>query len=105
MPHDVKAQDRVREQPGRQAQGLNGFDYSASAELFPSRSRAGKSRGRYMRFDTAAEGLRFAIEELSAQAALGAYLVVDEARFGVEEMRTLYENANYPLPRRTVVAG
>jgi hypothetical protein len=100
MSHDVKVQGQVRAQAGRQAQGLNGFDYSAAAELFPSRSRAGKSRGRYMRFDTAAEGLRFVIEELPAPAALGAYLVVDEARFGVEEMRALYDSAAYPLPRR-----
>lgn len=102
MTHDVKEDDRVREQANRQARALNGFDYNAPAELFPSRSRAGKSRSRYMRFDTAAEGLRFVIEQLPATAALGAYLVVDEARFGLEEMRSLYENAGYPLTRCTV---
>jgi hypothetical protein len=101
MPHDAKVDGRVRDQASRQAQGLNGFNYNAPAELFPSRSRAGKSRSRYMRFDTAAEGLRFVIEELPAPAALGAYLVVDEARFGLEEMRYLYENAGYPLTRCT----
>ena len=99
MSHDAKVDDRVRQQASRQAQGLNGFDYSAPAELFPSRSRAGRSRSRYMRFDTAAEGLRFVMEELPAPAALGAYLVIDEARFGLEEMRYLYENAGYPLTR------
>ncbi len=99
MSHDAKVDDRVREQASRQAQGLNGFDYNAPAELFPSRSRAGKSRSRYMRFDTAAEGLRFVIEKLPASATLGAYLVIDEARFGLEEMRYLYENAGYPLMR------
>lgn len=103
MSHDTKADDRVREQARGHAQGLNGFDYNAPAELFPSRSRAGKSRCRYMRFDTAAEGLRFVIEELPAPAALGAYLVVDEARFGVEEMRYLYKNSGYPLMRSTAV--
>jgi hypothetical protein len=52
-----------------------------------------------MRFDTAAEGLRFVIEELPVPAALGAYLVIDEARFGLAEMRYLYENVGYPLTR------
>jgi hypothetical protein len=99
MSYDAKVDDRVREQAGRQAQGLNGFDYNAPAELFPSRSRAGRSRSRYMRFDTAAEGLRFVIEDLPSPAALGAYLVIDEGRFGLEEMRYLYENAGYPLAR------
>ncbi len=32
-------------------------------------------------------------------ALLGAYLEVDEARFGLQEIRYLYENAAYPLPR------
>ena len=105
MTHDVKVDDRVREQANRQARSFDGFDYSAPAELFPSRSRTGKSRSRYMRFDTAAEGLRFVIETLPAPAALGAYLVVDEARFGVEEMRHLYENAGYPLTRCTAAPG
>ena len=99
MSHDVKMDDRVREQAGRQALGLNGFDYNAPAELFPSRSRMGRSRSRYMRFDTAAEGLRFVIEELPPPAALGAYLVIDEVRLGLEEIRFLYENAEYPLTR------
>jgi hypothetical protein len=101
MSHDVKADRRVREQTGSQARDLNDFDYNAPAELFPSRSRGGRSRSRYMRFDTAAEGLRFVIEELPAAAALGAYLVIDEARFGLEEMRNLYESAGYPLTRCT----
>lgn len=57
-----------------------------------------------MRFDTAAAALRFVIEELPAQALLGAYLIVDERRFGVEEIRYLYENAGYPLARSAAAA-
>ncbi len=100
MSRDVKVDRRVREQASSQAQDLNGFDYNAPAELFPGRSRAGRSRFRYMRFDTAAEGLRYVIEQLPAPAALGAYLVIDEARFGLEEMRYLYDRGGYPLTRR-----
>jgi len=99
MPHGIKTKERVREHARKQVQDLNGFDYSAPAELFPSRSKAGKGQVKYKRFDTAAEALRFAVEELPPPALLGAYLEVDEARFGVAEMRYLYESAAYPLAR------
>jgi hypothetical protein len=35
---------------------------------------------------------------------LGAYLEVDEARFGVQEIRFLYDSAAYPL-KRTATAN
>lgn len=101
MPHEVSAINRVRDQARRQVQmqDLSGFDYSAPAELFPSGPRKGKSFFAYKRFDTAAEALRFAVEELPAPALLGSYLEVDEARFGVHEINALYESSTYPLKR------
>lgn len=96
---DVLAVNRVREQAHKQMRDLTGFDYSAPAELYPSRSRKGRGPVAYKRFDTAAEALRYAIEELPASALLGASLEVDEARFGHAEIRTLYDNAAYPLAR------
>jgi hypothetical protein len=92
---DEAVGDRLREQ----TLDLNGFDYGAAAELFMSRSRATRKRPRYKRFDTAAQAVRFVVEELPAAVLPGAYLLVAEARFGVEEIRSLYENAGYPLPR------
>jgi hypothetical protein len=99
MSYDVQANERIREQIRKQAQGRDGFDYGSPAELFPSRSRKGRGRVTYKRFDTAAEALRFAVEEMPEAALLGAYLEVDEVRFGLQEIRDLYDNARYPLKR------
>jgi hypothetical protein len=80
------------------------FDYEAEAELFPARSRKfNRQLGRYRRFDRAADALRFAIEELPPQLFLGAYLEVEEERFDSNEMRRLYDSADFPLVRRAAV--
>ena len=80
-----------------------GFDYAAAAELFPSRIKKGRGRVTYKRFNTAAEALRFAIEEIPQALLLGAYLEVNEARFGIQEIRWLYDSDAYPLKRRAPV--
>src|SRR6266849_2923679 len=77
------------------------FDYEAVAELFPARNRKfNRQFTRYRRFDSAAEALRFAIEELPQQLLLGACLEVEEERFDRNEMRRLYDSAEFPLARR-----
>jgi hypothetical protein len=77
------------------------FSYDTSAELFPAAIRRKKRAGfAYRRFDTAAEAVRFAIEELPAELLNGAYLQVDEARFDHSGIRALYDNADFPLERR-----
>jgi hypothetical protein len=75
------------------------IDYKKSAELFPSRSRKANRPMGYRRFDTAAEAVRFAIEELPREFLLGAYMEVDEKRFNHTEIRGLYESPDYPLTR------
>ncbi len=99
MARETKVDDPVGEHARDQTRDLGGFDYTATAELFLSRSRAAKSRPKYKRFDTAAEAVRFIVEELPAAVLPGTYLLVEEARFGAEEIRYLYDSAGYPLPR------
>ena len=79
---------------------MDGFDYSAPAELFPTRSRKGNRPMGYRRFAKAAEAIRFAIEELSPDLLIGAHLEVEEQRFDCDGICRLYENDAYPLARR-----
>jgi len=78
------------------------FDYTAEAELFPL-IRGKFTRGPivgYKRFTSAAEAIRFAVEELPPDLLRGAYLEVAEERFDAKGIRQLYESDTYPLGRR-----
>jgi len=99
MAHETKLDDPVGDHVSDQAHDLNGFDYGVSAELFMSRSRAAKRRPKYKRFDSAAEAVRFVVEELPAAVLPGTYLLIAETRFDVEKIRYLYQSPGYPLPR------
>jgi hypothetical protein len=77
------------------------FDYGAEAELFPGVGRSSRRQPvGYRRFASAAEALRFAMEELSPEALAGAALEVGDERFDSRGMRQLYEATDYPLARR-----
>ena len=76
------------------------FDYQAEAELFSGKNIHVKSRVfKYMRFDHAADAIRFAIERLPATILLGACLEVNEKRYDSRGIRSLYDRAEYPFPR------
>jgi hypothetical protein len=84
---------------------IDTFDFNAPAELFPSRNRKVVNKIKYRRFDKAAEAVRFAVEELPEAQLLGAYVQVDEQRFGHQEIRALYDSERYPLKKRVKQAA
>jgi hypothetical protein len=76
------------------------FDYDAPAELFSKRGQVA-SRGpmHYRRFATAAQAIRYAVEELPAVLLGGCIMQVDEDRFDARQIRELYDCPAYPLAR------
>ena len=77
------------------------FDYGISAELFMGKRKGGPRQPlRYRRFATAAEAIRFAVEELPAVHTLGAWMQVGDQRFDGDDIQRLYESNDYPLQRR-----
>jgi hypothetical protein len=81
----------------------SGFDYAASADLFfgaPSRNR----KMNYRRFDSAADAIAFAIEELDSVSLNCATLEVEEVRFDRHAIRRLYEASEYPYAREAATA-
>jgi hypothetical protein len=83
---------------------MENFNFSAPAELFPSRNRKVASKIKYRRFDKAAEAVRFAVEELPEALLLGATIQIGDERFGHQQIRTLYASEQFPLKRATQAA-
>lgn len=54
----------------------------------------------YRRFATAAEAIRFAVEDIPAIRMLGAWMQVGDERFD-SEIHRVYDRGDYPLRRRT----
>jgi hypothetical protein len=80
---------------------MSDFDYRAPAEVFACRSRGSSPRPvTYRRFESGAEAVRFAIEELPSDVLFGTVLEVNEQRFDAAQIRKLYDSKDYPLQRR-----
>jgi hypothetical protein len=75
------------------------FDYSAPAELYPGRNRKSAKKVTYRRFDTAADAIRFAVEELPELLLLGACIEINEQRLNYKDIQALYASEQYPLKR------
>jgi Arc/MetJ-type ribon-helix-helix transcriptional regulator len=80
------------------SQSMPPFDYNAPAELFLAK-RTKSRQENYRRFGTAAEVIRYAVEDLRAAKAFGAWLEVGDERFNSTEIQRLYEAADYPLQK------
>lgn len=77
------------------------FDFSLEAELFSTKGRNFRRAPLgYKRFARAADAISFAIEVLPPHLLTSTYLHVDEERYQAQDIRHLYESAEYPLTRR-----
>jgi hypothetical protein len=77
------------------------FDYDVPAELFMAKRKGGSRLPLgYRRFGTAAEAIRFAVEDFPAIRTLGAWMQVGDERFDSDGIHRLYESDDYPLRRR-----
>jgi hypothetical protein len=78
--------------------GLEEFDYSVPAELFAlKRKKFGPVT--YRRFETAAEAIRYAVEDLSRPLLGGTFIETGAERLDGKTIQQLYGGARYPLKR------
>ena len=76
------------------------LDWSAPAELYSSVSTFRTRNARYFRFATAAEAVRFAIEEMPGAALRGIAIECGDTRLEGEHIRAQYDAQDYPLQRQ-----
>lgn len=81
---------------------MYGFDYNAPAELYPGRNRKSAKKVSYRRFETAADAIRFAVEELPELLLLGACIEINEQRLNYKDIQALYASDQYPLEKRSL---
>jgi hypothetical protein len=75
------------------------FDYDQAAELYPGRTPFNTGLKRYMRFPSAAEAIRFAIEQMPRESLRAAILEIGEERYEGQSILDLYMAGTYPLAR------
>lgn len=76
------------------ALAMSDIDYDAPAGLFVSR-QPGSRRNKpivYRRFTTAADAIRFAVEEFPASMSDGVVMEVGDKRFDLEALRSFYRS-------------
>jgi hypothetical protein len=79
---------------------MGDFNFNAPADLFPARSRTGNRPVGYRRFDTAAEAIRYAIEQMPSEFLDGTVMEVEGRRVDGAGIRNLYENSEYPSKKK-----
>ena len=79
---------------------MESFNYSAPAGVFAMSKRRSRGGGMtYRRFATAAEAIRYAVEEVPAPTFPQISMEVDDETFDHLAIARLYDAADYPLPR------
>ncbi|HWB44445.1 MAG TPA: hypothetical protein VG900_03325 [Hyphomicrobiaceae bacterium] len=80
---------------------MTNFDYQEPAELYASTSlKGGRRPVSYRRFQSAAEAIQYAIEELDPAMLRGTVIEVADDRLDAAQIRELYDSEGYPLTRR-----
>jgi hypothetical protein len=79
---------------------MKSFDYDAPADLFLARSRNGQRPVGHRRFNTAAEALRYAVEQMPPQFLDGTVLESGDVRLDGLRTRASYDSKDYPLTRK-----
>ena len=79
---------------------MDKLDYAAPADLFPARSRVGHRPVGYRRFDTAAEAIRYVMEQMPREFLDGTVLEIESERFDGTGIKQLYASEQYPLARK-----
>lgn len=75
------------------------FDFDQAAELYPGRALSAIRHARYMRFPSAAEAIRYAVEDMSRDRLGHTSMEVDGERVEGEAILRLYQSSQYPLSR------
>jgi len=76
------------------------IDYASPAELYSS-GKFKSSTVRYRRFPSAAEAIRFAVEQVPSADLRSTSIEFDDNRYEGEAIRALYQAPGYPLQRVT----
>jgi hypothetical protein len=79
---------------------MSNNDFTTPAELYSSRAhRSGRFSGlKYRRFETLAEAVKFAVEEIPSQLHF-ATINAGNACYRETDIRELYSSDNFPLTR------
>ena len=72
-------------------------NYNAPDDLFPARSKTGRRPIGYRRFGTAAEAIRFAVEQMPCELLDGTILEIERAMVDGVGIRVSYESVDFPL--------
>jgi hypothetical protein len=75
-------------------------DFQARAELYLGSDWQTASAQGARSFRTAAQAIRFALEEAAPVSLRGARLIIGDMTFSREQLTWLYRSPDYPLPRK-----